>query len=134
MYDAHTPFPKFLPTSIFLLHLSSRLQICFTSCSLLKKRENTEVYIVKKFQDYNYEKLLSAYNYAESGYGQVGLDRNKSRAKTQLIKAINIFPKMQINCRWFLFLIKMFMGTLFEVSPMYLIFFPRWLRPNYGLS
>ena len=43
-----------------------------------KKRENTEVYIVKKFQDYNYEKLLSAYNYAESGYGQVGLDRNKS--------------------------------------------------------
>ena len=58
-----------------------------------KKRENTEVYIVKKFQDYNYEKLLSAYNYAESGYGQVGLDRNKSRAKTQLIKAINIWEQ-----------------------------------------
>ena len=49
-----------------------------------KKRENTEVYIVKKFQDYNY---------AESGYGQVGLDRNKSRAKTQLIKAINIWEQ-----------------------------------------
>ena len=58
-----------------------------------KKRENTEIYIVKKFQDYNYEKLLSAYNYAESGYGQVGLDRNKSRAKTQLIKAINIWEQ-----------------------------------------
>ena len=58
-----------------------------------KKRENTEVYIVKKFQDYNYEKLMSAYNYAESGYGQVGLDRNKSRAKTQLIKAINIWEE-----------------------------------------
>ena len=58
-----------------------------------KKRENTEVYIVKKFQDYNYEKLLSAYNYAESGYGQVGLDRNKSRAKTQLNKAINIWEQ-----------------------------------------
>ena len=58
-----------------------------------KKRENTEVYIVKKFQDYNYEKLMSAYNYAESGYGQVGLDRNKSRAKTQLIKAINIWEQ-----------------------------------------
>ena len=58
-----------------------------------KKRENTEVYIVKKFQDYNYERLLSAYNYAESGYGQVGLDRNKSRAKTQLIKAINIWEQ-----------------------------------------
>ena len=58
-----------------------------------KKRENTEVYIVKKFQDYNYEKLLSAYNYAESGYEKVGLDRNKSRAKTQLIKAINIWEE-----------------------------------------
>lgn len=58
-----------------------------------KKRENTEVYIVKKFQDYNYEKLLSAYNYAESGYGQVGLDRNKSRAKAQLFKAINIWEE-----------------------------------------
>ena len=58
-----------------------------------KKRENTEVYIVKKFQDYNYEKLLSAYNYAESGYEKVGLDRNKSRAKTQLIKAINIWEQ-----------------------------------------
>jgi len=58
-----------------------------------KKRENTEVYIVKKFQDHNYEKLLSAYNYAESGYGQVGLDRNKSRAKTQLNKAINIWEQ-----------------------------------------
>ena len=58
-----------------------------------KKRENTEVYIVKKFQDYSYEQLLTAYNYAESGYGQVGLDRNKSRAKTQLIKAINIWEQ-----------------------------------------
>ena len=58
-----------------------------------KKRENTEVYIVKKFQDYNYEKLMSAYNYAESGYEKVGLDRNKSRAKTQLIKAINIWEQ-----------------------------------------
>tara|TARA_B100000768_G_scaffold41101_1_gene40000 strand:+ start:845 stop:1270 length:426 start_codon:yes stop_codon:yes gene_type:complete len=41
-----------------------------------KKRENTEMYIVKKFQDYNYEKLLIAHNYAESGYAQVGLDRD----------------------------------------------------------
>ena len=58
-----------------------------------KKRENTEVYIVKKFQDYNYEKLLTAYNYAESGYTQVGLDRNKSRAKVSLKKAINIWEE-----------------------------------------
>ena len=58
-----------------------------------KKRENTDIYIVKKFQDYNYDQLLTAYNYAESGYGQVGLDRNKSRAKAQLIKAINIWEE-----------------------------------------
>ena len=58
-----------------------------------KKRENTEMYIVKKFQDYTYEKLLIAHNYAESGYAQVGLDRDKSRAKVKLIKAINIWEE-----------------------------------------
>ena len=60
---------------------------------VILKKEDTEVYIVKKFQDYNYQKLLTAYNYAESGYAQVGLDRNKSRAKVNLKKAINIWEE-----------------------------------------
>ena len=58
-----------------------------------KKTENTEIYMVKKFQDYSYEKLLSALNYAESGYSEIGFDRNKSRAKVNLKKAINIWEQ-----------------------------------------
>ena len=58
-----------------------------------KKRENTEVYVVKKFQNYSYEKLLNALNYAESGYAEVGLDINKSRAKVSLKKAVNIWEQ-----------------------------------------
>ena len=50
-----------------------------------------EVYVVKKFQNYSYEKLLNALNYAESGYTEVGLDINKSRAKVSLKKAVNIW-------------------------------------------
>ena len=58
---------------------------------------------VKGFLQSQIEPAGAMVNYAES-------------LKISFIIVIYIFPEMQINCRWFLFLIEMFMRTHFDVS------------------
>lgn len=57
------------------------------------KKENTEIYVVKKFQEFNYDKLLEALTFAQTGYAAMALDRNKATAKKSLKMAIDIWEK-----------------------------------------
>jgi len=57
------------------------------------KKENTEIYVVKKFQEFSYDKLLEALTFAQTGYAAMALDRNKATAKKSLKMAIDIWEK-----------------------------------------
>tara|TARA_X000000950_G_scaffold287234_1_gene398770 strand:- start:3373 stop:4578 length:1206 start_codon:yes stop_codon:yes gene_type:complete len=58
-----------------------------------KKREETEIYVVKKFQDFSYDKLIDALTFAQTGYAAMSMDRDKSTAKKSLKMAIDIWEK-----------------------------------------
>ena len=57
------------------------------------KKEETEIYVVKKFQEFSYDKLLDALTFAQTGYAAMSMDRDKSTAKKSLKMAIDIWEK-----------------------------------------
>ena len=57
------------------------------------KSEMTEVYVVKKYQDYTYNKLIDALTFAQSAYSSLAMERDKSTAKNNLQKAIILWEE-----------------------------------------
>ena len=58
-----------------------------------EKSEMTEVYVVKKYQDYTYNKLIDALTLAQTAYSSLAMERDKSTAKTNLEKAIALWEE-----------------------------------------